>query len=109
MLGLWEEAARDFHVASTLDFDAFKQVSEDASVSKDGEVPPIHSGSELEEKLRTRNFFFMKVEIDEAREVVAEWNISSITTFFFVRNGEEVDQLVTVDKDMLEQKIAQHA
>ncbi|XP_047957078.1 TPR repeat-containing thioredoxin TDX-like [Salvia hispanica] len=145
MLGLWEEAARDFHVASTLDFDAYKQVernvkkieehnrkyerlrkekelrrikrlrktrrvAEDASVSNDGEIAPSHSDSELEEEPRTRNFFFLKVDIDEAREVVAEWNISSIPTFFFVRNGEEVDhQLVTVDKNVLEQKIAQHA
>ncbi|XP_042011961.1 TPR repeat-containing thioredoxin TDX-like [Salvia splendens] len=52
---------------------------------------------------------FLKVDIDKARQVAFEWDISSIPTFFFIRNGEEVDQLVTVDKNALEQKIAQHA
>ncbi|XP_047946569.1 TPR repeat-containing thioredoxin TDX-like [Salvia hispanica] len=52
---------------------------------------------------------FLKVDIDETREVAAEWDIRSIPTFIFVRNGEEVDELVTVDKNVLKQKIAQHA
>ncbi|KAG6401983.1 hypothetical protein SASPL_138851 [Salvia splendens] len=37
---------------------------------------------------------FLKVDIDEAREVAAEWNIRSIPTFVFVKNGEEVDELI---------------
>ncbi|XP_047956722.1 TPR repeat-containing thioredoxin TDX [Salvia hispanica] len=183
MLGLWEEAARDLHVASKLDFDeeiglALKKVepnakkieehnrkyerlrkekelrrielerkrrqdAEAASVLKDGEIIPIHSGSELKEKLNAASktsrlsvlYFtatwcgpcryvspvftslagkypkvvFLKVDIDEARDAAAEWNISSVPAFFFVRNGKEVDQLVGADKKALEQKIAQHA
>ncbi|OMO69878.1 Thioredoxin-like protein [Corchorus olitorius] len=52
---------------------------------------------------------FLKVDIDEARDVAARWNISSVPTFFFIRNGREVDKVVGADKSALEKKIAQHA
>ncbi|XP_061354651.1 TPR repeat-containing thioredoxin TDX [Gastrolobium bilobum] len=52
---------------------------------------------------------FLKVDIDEARDVAARWNISSVPTFFFVKNGKEVDSVVGADKSALERKIAQHA
>ena len=52
---------------------------------------------------------FLKVDIDEARDVAAGWNISSVPTFFFVKNGKEVDSVVGADKSTLESKIAQHA
>lgn len=52
---------------------------------------------------------FLKVDIDEARDVAAKWNISSVPTFFFIKNGKEVDKVVGADKSALEKKIAQHA
>lgn len=52
---------------------------------------------------------FLKVDIDEARDAAAEWNISSVPSFFFVKNGREVDKMVGADKSTLERKIAQHA
>ncbi|KAG5155961.1 hypothetical protein JHK82_013930 [Glycine max] len=52
---------------------------------------------------------FVKVDIDEARDVAAGWNISSVPTFFFVKNGKEVDSVMGADKSTLESKIAQHA
>ncbi|OMO95837.1 Tetratricopeptide-like helical [Corchorus capsularis] len=52
---------------------------------------------------------FLKVDIDEARDVAARWNISSVPTFFFIRNGKEVDKVVGADKSALEKKIAQYA
>jgi len=52
---------------------------------------------------------FLKIDIDEARDVAASWNISSVPTFFFVKNGKEVDSVVGADKSTLERKIAQHA
>lgn len=52
---------------------------------------------------------FLKVDIDEARDVAARWNISSVPTFFFLKNGKEVDNVVGADKSALEKKIAQHA
>ncbi|KAH6809385.1 tetraticopeptide domain-containing thioredoxin [Perilla frutescens var. frutescens] len=183
MLGLWEEAARDLHVASKLDFDEEiglmlkkvepnankieehhrkyerlrkekelritelkrkrRQDAEAASVLKDGEIIAIHSGSELKDKLNAASktsrlsilYFtatwcgpcryiapvfmslatkypkavFLKVDIDEARDAAAEWGISSVPCFFFVKNGKEVDQVVGADKNALEQKIAELA
>ncbi|XP_020215533.1 TPR repeat-containing thioredoxin TDX [Cajanus cajan] len=192
MLGLWEEAASDLHVASRLDYDeeidmALKkvepnahkieehrrkyerlrklkeqkkdpikteapikkeqeteaQVQEALSALKDGQIIGIHSTSELEKKLSAASkasrlailYFtatwcgpcrfispiytslaekypkvvFLKVDIDEARDVASAWNISSVPVFFFVKNGKEVDNVVGADKSTLERKIAQHA
>ncbi|RHN43935.1 putative thioredoxin, tetratricopeptide-like helical domain-containing protein [Medicago truncatula] len=52
---------------------------------------------------------FLKVDIDEAVDVAARWNVSSVPTFFFVKNGKEVDSVVGADKNTLERKIAQHS
>ncbi|CAH2053434.1 unnamed protein product [Thlaspi arvense] len=52
---------------------------------------------------------FLKVDIDEANEVAASWNISSVPTFCFIRDGKQVDKVVGADKGSLEQKIAQHS
>ncbi|XP_062118054.1 TPR repeat-containing thioredoxin TDX [Humulus lupulus] len=186
MLGHWEEAAKDLHVASNIDFDeeiglVLKKIEPNArkieehrrkyerlrkakearkaerekqrqfeaqaqealSALKDGEVIGIHSIGEMETKLNAASktsrlailYFtatwcgpcrfisplyvnlagkypkvvFLKVDIDEARDVAARWDISSVPTFFFVRNGKEIDKVVGADKNALENKIAQHA
>ncbi|KAK4479397.1 hypothetical protein RD792_014910 [Penstemon davidsonii] len=187
MLGLWEEAARDLHVASTLDFDEeigvmLKKVepnakkieehrrkylrlrkekeqrkielerkrhqrknqdAEAASLLKDGEVIGIHSASELKTKLNAASktsrlsiiYFtatwcgpcryvspvytslagkypkvvFLKADIDDARDAAAEYNVSSVPCFFFMKNGKEIDKVVGADKNLLEKTIAQHA
>ncbi|KAH0976059.1 hypothetical protein GBA52_017958 [Prunus armeniaca] len=184
MLGHWEEAASDLHVASKLDYDeeiglVLKKVEpnvrkieehrrkyerlhkerEIKSAERERkrqaearvsiglelicEVIGIHSAKELETKLNAASrtlrlailYFtatwcgpcrfisplytslagkypkavFLKVDIDEAGDVAANWNISSVPAFFFVRNGKEVDKMVGADKTALERKIAQHA
>nr|GMD32509.1 TPR repeat-containing thioredoxin TDX [Ipomoea batatas] len=198
MLGLWEEAASDLHVASRIDFDeeinevlkkvepnarrieehrrkyerlrkerelkkmererrwrsaeaTFKKEEkmeqtsgpEAASVLKDGQVIGVHALDELDTKLTAASrtsrlailYFtatwcgpcrymsplytslagkyprvvFLKVDIDEARDVAARWNISSVPTFFFIKNGSEVDKVIGADKNSLEEKIARHA
>lgn len=52
---------------------------------------------------------FLKVDIDEARDVAARWNISSVPTFYFIKNGNEIDKVVGADKNELERKVKQHA
>ncbi|KAK6148230.1 hypothetical protein DH2020_019142 [Rehmannia glutinosa] len=52
---------------------------------------------------------FLKIDIDEAMDATAEWNISSIPSFYLSKNGEVVDKVVDVDMNSLEKKIAQHA
>ncbi|PKA62727.1 TPR repeat-containing thioredoxin TDX [Apostasia shenzhenica] len=51
---------------------------------------------------------FLKVDIDEAGEVAHRWNVNSVPTFFFIREGKEIDKAVGADKNGLERKIALH-
>ncbi|KAK6148229.1 hypothetical protein DH2020_019141 [Rehmannia glutinosa] len=91
--------------------------AEAASVLKDGEVIGIHSGNELKNKLNAAKktsrlaiiYFTATCRYCEASDAAAEWNISSVPSFFFIKNGKEVDKVVGADKDSLEKKIAQHA
>lgn len=52
---------------------------------------------------------FLKIDIDEVRDVAAKWNISSVPSFFFTKNGKEIDKVFGADKGSLEAKIAQYA
>uniref|UniRef100_A0A0D3H6N1 TPR repeat-containing thioredoxin TDX n=2 Tax=Oryza barthii TaxID=65489 RepID=A0A0D3H6N1_9ORYZ len=51
-----------------------------------------------------RNVVFLKVDIDELNSVAYRWNVSSVPSFFFVRNGKEIDKVVGADKNGLERK-----
>ncbi|KAL6001434.1 hypothetical protein ACLOJK_007171 [Asimina triloba] len=55
------------------------------------------------------NVVFMKIDIDELRYVAMRWNVSSVPTFFFIRNGKEIDKVIGADKSSLERKIAKYA
>ncbi|XP_077236060.1 tetraticopeptide domain-containing thioredoxin [Tasmannia lanceolata] len=55
------------------------------------------------------NIVFLKVDIDELKDVAARWNINSVPTIFFTKNGKEIDKVVGADKNELEKKIAQYA
>nr|GEW69459.1 TPR repeat-containing thioredoxin TDX [Tanacetum cinerariifolium] len=52
---------------------------------------------------------FLKIDIDEMGEVAVKWNITSVPTFFFTKNGKEIDKVVGADKASLETKIAKYA
>lgn len=56
-----------------------------------------------------RKVVFLKIDIDEVRDVAAQWNISSVPSFFFTKNGKEIDKVVGADKTSLESKIAKYA
>ncbi|XP_073100394.1 TPR repeat-containing thioredoxin TDX isoform X2 [Elaeis guineensis] len=189
MLGQWEEAARDLHLASKLDYDEeinlvlkkvernvhkieqcrkYERLRKEREMKKiererqkqhaeaeehelkdslaslqDGSVISIHSSKELETKFRAASslsrlvilYFtatwcgpcrfmaplykslaekhpkvvFLKVDIDELGVVAQSWNVSSVPTFFFVKNGKEIDKVVGADKSGLEGKILLHA
>ncbi|GFP88462.1 tpr repeat-containing thioredoxin tdx [Phtheirospermum japonicum] len=186
MLGLWEEAVSDLHVASKLDFDeeigsVLKKVESNANMIDEhrqkykrlrkekelrkielesqrhqvgfflfvliciitGQLIEIHSTTELKEKLNAAektsrlailyftatwcgpcryvapafsglaekypNVVFLKVDIDEEPGAAFEYNVSSVPSFLFIKNGREVDNFVGVDTNLLEMKVAQHA
>lgn len=56
-----------------------------------------------------RKAVFLKVDIDKARDAATEYNVSSVPTFFFLKNGREIDKVVGADKNGLERKVAEHA
>ncbi|KAL7584448.1 TPR repeat-containing thioredoxin TDX [Lactuca sativa] len=183
MLGLWEEAAYDLGIASSLDYDdeigsLLKKIEPNVHKIKEhrrkyerlrkvkanerekqksqpktedmhtpaqtnGEVVAIHKAIELETRLtassrsnqlvilyftatwcgpcrfmaplyaklaeKHRKVVFLKIDIDEVRDVAAQWNISSVPSFFFTKNGKEIDKVVGADKTSLESKIAKYA
>lgn len=51
---------------------------------------------------------FLKIDIDEVSDVAARWNISSVPTFFFLKNGKEIDKVVGADKSSLQRKMEQY-
>ncbi|KAL3634303.1 hypothetical protein CASFOL_021357 [Castilleja foliolosa] len=51
---------------------------------------------------------FLKVDIDEAPFEAAEYKHTLLPSFFFVRNGREIDNYLGVDMDLLQAKLAQN-
>ncbi|XP_012067568.1 thioredoxin H4-1-like [Jatropha curcas] len=49
---------------------------------------------------------FLSVDIDELAEFSSSWEIKSTPTFFFLKDGRQVDKLVGADKPELQKKIA---
>jgi len=50
--------------------------------------------------------FFLKVDVDELRNVAQEWNVQGMPTFIFIKNGKAVDKIVGANKAELERKVA---
>ncbi|KAK8937548.1 TPR repeat-containing thioredoxin TDX [Platanthera guangdongensis] len=52
---------------------------------------------------------FLKIDIDEVGDAARRWNVSSVPTFFFVKDGKEIDKIIGADKSGLERRISLHA
>ncbi|XP_019644438.1 PREDICTED: thioredoxin-like [Branchiostoma belcheri] len=48
------------------------------------------------------------VDIDVADDVAAEWKVSCMPTFFFIKNGDKVEQMVGADADKLRGLMYKH-
>lgn len=72
---------------------------------------PCRAMAPLFEKLAQKHpqVVFMKLDIDQLGSVAQEWNVTSVPTFFFVKNGKTVDTVLGADKNGLERSIALHA
>lgn len=47
----------------------------------------------------------LKVDVDECEELAVQYNISSMPTFVFIKNGEQVDSFSGANADKLEKSI----
>ncbi|KAI3885748.1 hypothetical protein MKW92_018722 [Papaver armeniacum] len=55
------------------------------------------------------NVLFLKVDVDEMRNVSEELNVEAMPTFVFLKDGKEVDRVVGAKKDELQNTIAKHS
>ncbi|XP_010244548.1 PREDICTED: thioredoxin H9-like [Nelumbo nucifera] len=62
---------------------------------------------ELSEKYPS--LMFLSVDVDELAEFSSTWDIRATPTFYFLRDGQQVDQIVGANKSDLQKKIASHA
>ncbi|KAF8732076.1 hypothetical protein HU200_016036 [Digitaria exilis] len=53
--------------------------------------------------------FFQKVDVDEVKEIAAEYRIEAMPTFHFIKKGEKIDSIIGTKKDELEAKVRKHA
>eukprot|EP01018_Ginkgo_biloba_P015721 Gb_20967 [translate_table: standard] len=60
--------------------------------------------NELSKKYQ--NVTFLKVDVDEMKDVTAEWDVQAMPTFLFIKDGKEVARIVGARKDELEKRIA---
>lgn len=48
---------------------------------------------------------FLTVEVDELAELSNSWDVKATPTFFFLKNGKEMDKLVGANKPELQKKV----
>ncbi|KAL3358694.1 hypothetical protein AABB24_015683 [Solanum stoloniferum] len=58
---------------------------------------------ELSEKYLS--LMFLTVDVDELTEFSSSWDIKATPTFFFLKDGEQIDKLVGANKPELQKKI----
>ncbi|TVT99526.1 hypothetical protein EJB05_55113 [Eragrostis curvula] len=51
---------------------------------------------------------FLKVDVDELKEVAAEYNVEAMPTFHYIKDGKTVDTVVGARKDELQAKVEKH-
>ncbi|KAL8159039.1 hypothetical protein V2J09_000576 [Rumex salicifolius] len=48
---------------------------------------------------------FLTIDVDELTELSTSWDIKATPTFFFLRDGQQIDKLVGANKPELQKKI----
>nr|GLL24407.1 thioredoxin H9-like isoform X2 [Ipomoea trifida] len=64
-------------------------------------IAPLYC--ELSEK--HPSLMFLTVDVDELTEFSTSWDIKATPTFFFLKDGQQVDKLVGANKPELQKKI----
>ncbi|KAL6647577.1 hypothetical protein ACP70R_015014 [Stipagrostis hirtigluma subsp. patula] len=55
------------------------------------------------------NAVFLKVDVDELKDVAAEYNIEAMPTFLFFKGGQNIHTVVGARKEELQAKVEEHA
>ncbi|KAL8214026.1 hypothetical protein R6Q57_003475 [Mikania cordata] len=59
---------------------------------------------ELSEK--HSSLMFLTIDVDELTELSTQWDVKATPTFFFLRDGQQIDKVVGANKPELQEKIA---
>ncbi|XP_039010477.1 thioredoxin H-type 1-like [Hibiscus syriacus] len=54
------------------------------------------------------NVMFLKVDVDELKEVAAEWGVEAMPSFLFIKEGKEAGRVVGAKKEELQQAVTKH-
>ncbi|ONK62715.1 uncharacterized protein A4U43_C07F7350 [Asparagus officinalis] len=65
------------------------------------QITPLYT--ELSEKYP--QLVFLTIDVDELAELCSTWDVRGTPTFFFLKNGQQVDKVVGANKIALEKKI----
>ncbi|WOL04560.1 thioredoxin H4-1 [Canna indica] len=68
-------------------------------------MAPVYT--ELSEKYPS--LMFLTVDVDELTEFSSSWDIRATPTFFFLKDGQQLDKLIGANKPELEKKITTFA
>ncbi|KAG0450704.1 hypothetical protein HPP92_026802 [Vanilla planifolia] len=55
--------------------------------------------------LNNPHFVFLTVDVDDLMDLSSSWNIPATPTFFFLKDGQQIDKLVGANKPELERKM----
>ncbi|TRY67075.1 hypothetical protein TCAL_03457 [Tigriopus californicus] len=51
---------------------------------------------------------FLKVDVDEAEEVAAEYNVTAMPTFILIKNSKQIEDLMGANSDKLKELVNKH-
>uniref|UniRef100_A0A1D1ZHV9 Thioredoxin n=1 Tax=Anthurium amnicola TaxID=1678845 RepID=A0A1D1ZHV9_9ARAE len=57
---------------------------------------------------RLQDVIFLKVDVDEVKDLARQWQVEAMPTFVLLRDGKQVDRLVGAKKEELLGKIVKH-
>ncbi|KAG8377844.1 hypothetical protein BUALT_Bualt08G0075800 [Buddleja alternifolia] len=57
---------------------------------------------------KTPDVVFLKVDVDELKDVAEKFNVDAMPTFLFLKEGKEVDRIVGAKRDELQAAITKH-
>ncbi|CAK9223541.1 unnamed protein product [Sphagnum troendelagicum] len=55
------------------------------------------------------SLIFLKVDVDEVADVMAEWDVHAMPTFLFIKDGKQIDKIVGANKEELDKKVQHFA